>query len=360
MNQMPLTILIPTLNRPSILAKALRYYASTGFSGTIAIGDSSRPEGMRENQTLVREFGKDLQIDYHECPLLNDSSCLQHLIATTKTTYAVFSGDDDLLVPKGLQRCVDFLNGHPDYSAAHGVAVQFVYPALPEGEFRTGFYPQPVLEAETPGERLQALCQTYRVSLFSVHRIETWKQMYAHVTELTDRSFCEILPVCLSAVYGKIKQVDYLSLIRQHHEGRFALPDYYDWISRPSWPQNQAVFSRRLAEHLIRQEKIDEEKAQAMVKKAFGTHLSSQMTHQLQRDYGIGPLPTKAKIKYAVKQNRILERLLPLWRSWQNPNPFSLEALLSPRSAHYEDFQPAFRVLAESKPTAKTSNTKDN
>ncbi|WP_255542310.1 hypothetical protein [Azospirillum sp. INR13] len=38
---LPITILIPTMNRPDYLQRALAYYREAGFDGCILIGDSS-------------------------------------------------------------------------------------------------------------------------------------------------------------------------------------------------------------------------------------------------------------------------------------------------------------------------------
>ena len=102
---MELTILIPTMNRHEFLARALKYYESVGFDGHIIIGDSSEGECWKKNMDLVTAT-KQLNITYRSYsnpPYLHDGMCVKKMNEEIPTKYAVFHGDDDLLIPSALQ-----------------------------------------------------------------------------------------------------------------------------------------------------------------------------------------------------------------------------------------------------------------
>ena len=45
---MNLTIMIATKNRPNFLARAIKYYSISGFTGNILIGDSSSEDNSKD------------------------------------------------------------------------------------------------------------------------------------------------------------------------------------------------------------------------------------------------------------------------------------------------------------------------
>ena len=39
--------------------------------------------------------------------------------------YVSYIGDDDYLIPNSLEKCIQFLETHPEYSTAHGKGIAF-------------------------------------------------------------------------------------------------------------------------------------------------------------------------------------------------------------------------------------------
>ena len=347
--QNPLTLMIPTKNRSDLLIRALHYYARVECPFVIAIGDSSSVEQVEATRRVIRSLEGRLTIVHREYPQLNDSACIKALIEDVQTPYAVFVADDDFLVPKSLSRCMEFLKEHPDYSAAHGDAIQMVVKESLEGHFlqmRTGFSPQPVIAESSARRRVGELLNRYRVTLFSVHRTEIWEKMYRRIAELSDKSFTEILPCCLSAVYGKIKALDGLSLVRLEHERRYRLPDYFDWLKKSEWARSYAVFSDCLAAAISQTDGINRQDADLFVKKAFWLHLSQELSHELQRDHGLGAVKTKTRIQRQLNRfPRLAQTVLPLWRGLKPAGRYSLEVLLKDRSPYREDFRPIYETV---------------
>jgi len=199
------TVVVPTLNRPDFVGRLLRYYAAVGFTGHVQLGDSSTPEKAQRIQAIVKEVSDKVTVRYLSCPELNDSQTIRALLERTETPYVAFVADDDFIIPYGMQRCAEFLDGHPDYSVAHGKACLFeLKQSGAHGEMAgTGEYRLPGIVADTGSERLLRHIERYGTTLFSLHRTEQFRRGYRNIDRLPDKAFTELLPVCHSAIQGK-------------------------------------------------------------------------------------------------------------------------------------------------------------
>lgn len=349
-----LTVMVPTINRPDFLIRLLRYYEACRFPYTLAIGDSSDEERARPTRVVLAELEGKLKINYFSCPELNDAQTIRFLIERLETPYAVFVADDDFLVPEGLAAAARFLDDHPDYAAAHGQGIIAVLQDSGSyGRFSaTGLYRQPVLEQAAACDRLQALMRNYSVPLFSVHRTATWRRMYRRTADLEDKTFTELLAVALSAVSGKIKQVEGLSLVRQAHDRRYFLPDSFDWVTGPRWAASYAAFQQDLVEALVEQDHVPPARAAEVVKEAFWGYLSTAMTRHYSRNYRTAQAGWKRKLKSAVKTVPGVSReVLPRWHSlraqMRHREDLTLRGLLKPSSCYYRDFQVIYQLVTE-------------
>jgi glycosyltransferase domain-containing protein len=331
------TLLIPTLNRPEFVIRLLRYYAEVGFTGRIAVGDSSDAAGVRLTRAEVERLKGALDIDYVELPGLGLADSWKHLIDRLSTPYAAYLADDDFLVPTSLDKCARFLAEHTDYAAAHGagLGVTLDTNGLFGKVMLCDYYAQTVSEADLASERLRQHLERYSVTLFAVHRTETWRAMFEDVHLIPDMSFgAELLPCCLSVVHGKVKELDGLYVVRQSHARRYEQPTMFDWIATPNWFASYQVTLDSLARALVAQESISLEAARKIVQEGFRRYVGA----------GMG-LPSRwASAGPAVAIAR------KLWHTWQalQPTPhaeFALQALLSPASPYHVDFMPVYQSL---------------
>ena len=216
-----ISIFIPTKNRSDYLARALYYYYKAGFQGKIYIGDSSNDEHAEKNEHLIDSLKDKLKIIYRyfpNPPYLNEGMCVKTLTEIADTPYAVCSGDDDFLIPAGLERCVEFLENHPDYTAAHGFRANIslgndgVF-----GKIISGcIFPGHIMESEIASERWIAYIREPLSTQYYVHRMEAWRRMYRDVDSVPIRYFGpELLPCSLSVIMGKIKRLDCLTTVFQ-------------------------------------------------------------------------------------------------------------------------------------------------
>lgn len=348
MSKALLTIIIPTLNRSEFLIRLLNYFAHTNFKHCIAIGDSSDSFHVEETKEAIKKIGEKLEIVYREYPGLSCYAAQKQLIQSVDTRYIVGLADDDFLVPNGLDRCIDFLENHSDYIAAHGFGV--IVSTLKSDELYgkdliIDNYRQPIIENENAKERLLELLENYSVPVYSVHRTRAFRVMWSDKIE--DYSFGELLPCCLSVILGKIKQLKCFYLVRQDHDKRYLSPDLYDWITNSRWQSSYKIFQDCLTEELSKQESIVLDEAKEVVKQGFWAYLGNAMVKKWQSRYAQNGSGLYSEL-------RGLARRIPGLRSaWHKARSFmpgrnhemSLEALLRPSSPYHDDFMPIYRAL---------------
>lgn len=346
-----LTIAVATKDRSDFLTRFLDYYASTNYSHWICIGDSSDSFHIEKTEKAIRRVENKLKVIYHKYPGFNHCACIKKLIELTSTPYLVLGTDDDFLVPEALEQCVQFLDGNSEYSAAHGAGALFTLKTDgPYGRLdKVGKYRQPILIEDTASNRLLSHLAEYSVTLFSVHHTDTWKAMYKDVLSVGDRAFSgELLPCCLSVIYGKVKQLDSFYLARQSHNRRYSLPDIYDWISAPDWNSSYQVFCNCLAEGLVRVDRIDLKEAKEIVKQAFWAYLGQVITGQFQDRYEKDVFGRKS-IKTTLKRIPGMKEIILPMRSWMesfNPD-ISLPSLLNSSHRYHKDFMPIYGLLTK-------------
>jgi len=357
-----ITLVIPTFNRSDFLIRSLQYYADTNYKYKICIGDSSDSFHVDRAKRAIEGLKDKLDITYIEYPGVCIADCIQRLSNQVDTPYTVFIADDDFLVPKSLKRCIKFLEEHPDYSAAHGKAAVFSLQSSEgaHGEFRNvGEYTQRAIEGETASERLLDHLASYSVMLFSVHRTDIWQKLFKNVMGAKDRALMEeILPCCLSVVYGKIKQFDQLHLMRQCHEQRAFHQDVYDLITSPNWFPSYKIFHDSLIEVLIGQDGIQEGRAHDVVKEAFWFYIGDILQSKFKKSYGAS---RRAQMKRWLKKSFAHPFCLDALKSKTLLEKMSLSSLLNRSSIYHEDFIPIYEaVLQRKKSAAAVVATKEN
>jgi len=339
-----ISVLVPTLNRSSFVVRLLRYYKNVGFSGEILIGDSSDCSHAEEIKREIKSVTNSLNVKYVDCSGLNDSEAIEHLSQCATTPYVAFVGDDDFLVPNGLSEAVEFLEGHPEYSVAHGDAALCILKSTGAyGQVQsTGVYTLGTLEQPTASQRLYDHLSSYFVTLFSVHRTEQHRSAYKDISNLKDKSFTELLPSCIPIIQGKAKQLVSLYLVRQVHDQRYLLPTVFDWITSPDWQDSYTTCWERLSEELAHQDGIEIETARGEVKHALSAFLAKRIA------LANGTQKKPSRFREVVKKVSFLQS------SWRRADSFmpgeehqmSLPSLLRRSSPFNTDFLPVHQAMA--------------
>lgn len=355
-----ISILIPTLNRSDFLIRALHYYSEVGFKGYICIGDSSNAQHAEKTKRAIQALGNRIKIVYRyypKPPYIHEGMVMKELIGLAPTPYVVYAGDDDFVVPNGLERCITFLKNHPEYSTAHGIRVSIRLKSSGAfGDLASAHYvTQCTLESDKALERWIQYMRCSISNQYFVHRIETWRRMYRDVTSIPIRYFGpELLPCSISSILGKAKELDCLSIVFQGNDKR-ALDSIYFLITHPNWPQSAKILRDCIVDALVQQDNIDLKIAQEIFDRELWRSIFSILQWQYRNKYGeltscdvikeiLKRIPGLVTLVRRLKQQKIGEYgLNHKYNKYRNQ--LSLDSLLRPSSPFYDDFIVIYRNI---------------
>ena len=338
-------IVISTMNRSDFVIRQLEYYAKVKSPHPVYIGDASNEEHKKKLQAAIEKLSESLAVRYYaqpeKCTILESRI---ELYEKVKEEYCAFSGDDDYQIPNSLTKCAEFLERNPDYSSASGHSVSFrlvnnsVY-----GELRRlADYPRQQIEAATAAQRLVDLMTKFHVTEFSVQKtkylIEAWSQSHP----IKDWTFgYDVFPSAISAISGKSKIVDCLSLIRQLDNPKMAAQNSFEWITKKDWGSSFEIFNEILAQKISIVDGIDLDKARKIPKQAIWSYLRVWLPYQYAKTYGIRNTGDKKPSDHLFRKLRLrLGQKLPWLKNIYLRAAYSLPN--SPRKIYYEVMQPSF------------------
>jgi glycosyltransferase domain-containing protein len=343
-------IVVPTKNRADFMRRQLAYFAGVGSRHTVYIGDSSDGIHQEQMEEVIQEFQERVNIIHIRLPGLDISQAIRELLYHVSEPYAACSGDDDFQVPAALDRCAGFLDGHSDYSIAHGVAAYCV--TMLQGDHLkvkgAAQYTQRALEHPTGGERLIDYLGSYFPVIFSVRRTQEFRRDMDSALAITDRALrFELLPCCLPIIRGKVKQLGSLYMVRVAHGGNYHFPDPYDWITSADWLSSVQAFRRLLLEKLSRQDELSLDEAGEVVKKALWSYLAPALGRGWAGRYGATGATLRTRSRRAARSIPMVSWAWHEVRSYLpgRDSKLSLPALLRPSSQYHADFMPIYRAL---------------
>ena len=354
--QQKLTVVVPTFNRYLFLTRLLKYYLFRGSPFQMHILDSgSNTAGQNEVKRLISS-----NLVYTQYPpTIHPFTKLTQALQNVSTPYVVIWADDDLMVPSAFNAGVRFLEEQPDFSIVHGQSAQFVI--QPDGGVDIGPYLQRSYPSSTAAARLVDYLSNYSVTFYSVHRTEA----LAKNLELTQRHgfgyyWGEIALGCLSAIQGRVGQLDDLYMMKEAHAGMGDWPDrdsgngLFDWVTGAAFSGKYHDFEECLAIELARKDGIVEDDAREVVREAFWSHLAQGLTKKWQAKYA----PNNAGLRY--NSRRVAQRYPVFRRLWHRSRSYlpgkskqmSLPALLRPASPYHRDFMPIYESIITSNSNA--------
>ena len=350
-----LAVIVPTRNRSAYVRRLLSYYAGYDFKCPILVGDSSEGQERQRTARMVQFFSRTLEVSHQIFPLNSGIYETSYRLAEAASTpYVAMLGDDDFLVPRGLEEAVNFLEGHPEYSVAHGMAglIKLSSPG-PYGAVEwVAPYPRYSIEQTQAGRRLAEHMIRHQSIAFSVQRREAFLTSFREAIALgLDLEFSELLTGFLNAIWGKTKQLDCLYMMRQTHEqmtsarGRGA----FGWITGSTASIQYERFRDSLARELRCREKISLEQARETVKRAFWSYLVRTLEIKWCKHYGLKKQSTQPRWR------QILRGVPGLRRGWRRinemlprkANEISLLSLLRPSCRYHADFMPIYRAVTQ-------------
>ena len=284
MEKNQLTLVIPTRYRIQYPKLFLSYYAEIQFPYTILIIDSN--EDKTHIQRLIESFKKNLHLHYLSLPGLTTDQSIKMALDHIQTPYAMMVGDDELVLPKGLRICLDFLSTNKDFSAAAG---ETVWAKLIKQESKITLDPQRIdrgemsknIEQKRASDRLVAFFKSGGQCTFSMQRTENFKKNYHRVGSIDFEACPQTWPLSelslqgLTAIRGKIKRVKGLSLVMIRDYVLQGAPNparrisMTESITHPEWSPKVKQMIQLWSEEMSFYEKMDMEEAMRRAMTAF-------------------------------------------------------------------------------------------
>lgn len=256
------SILLAIKNSPQNLRKILQYYAMLGFKGILVIFDASTPDLCKTNQQVIQSHRNVLKIVYHglsDCIDFEHGEDIPMLMSMVTTPYAVYSRDNEMIVPKTVMKCCEFLESHRDYSAAGGNIIHMS--SGTDGSIKQAWHAHsPNLDHEDALERLYAFMQRPHALTSFVFKTELWLQALQDVKLGPNDYF---MPSAMLLLQGKIKQLECLHLILLQNEDEHVDSAFF-FKNRRHWPLHLKTLQETVISALMKQGVVSHARQEAI------------------------------------------------------------------------------------------------
>jgi glycosyltransferase domain-containing protein len=219
-----LTLVIPTYNRPHLLATFVGYLQAERAECQIVIADSSRPEVRNANRALVQRVKLDL--NYAEFPVeTHPFDKFREAVHIAKTSFCALCADDDLIVLDGVRHCLDALRSNPQAAVAQGYSFSFL--CAPDGGMDLGsvLYFTPTIDEPTPLARVAKLFDRYQAATYGIYRTPVLQRIFDTMRPMKSILARELFGSALAAVEGAMIRVPRFS----HGRSMDASESYEHW-----------------------------------------------------------------------------------------------------------------------------------
>ena len=224
MTALPVTLLIPTRNRPAYLERCLQFYKPYVAELEIIVLDSS---DTNESQVLCDGFQ---QVSYVHYPAdISFADKLAQGSLSAGSDFITVCSDDDFIFAEGIAACATFLDENPDYVCAHGKYLRHWF----DDDGKLQFYETylgnhaNMLDAALPAsERLQCHFTDYTPTFYGVTRKTVFTDAYQTTARLNvEFGLSEVLPSALMVLAGKITRIPVMYASRESHRHNWVTED---------------------------------------------------------------------------------------------------------------------------------------
>lgn len=284
-----LTILLAVKDRAPFTRRWLAYAASVHLPYKIMIADGGSDAATKQIATESRARG--LDVEYLRYPFDATYSDyyakLSDALARVTTPFAVMADNDDMFIPDGLARAVQFLSDHPSYvacggqcavfwvSASRSTAADTVYGDSLEWKCTSQLHSD---TADTASQRVIDHSLNSADMFYAVHRTPVLRSDFERVRDLNPRDLflMEQTVGFQTAIAGKCHQLAHLYIARQQdspgssggtHEERFG--GWFDRMLQPTWSDDFTQFLEVCSEPLARADAIPIDAARRVILDAY-------------------------------------------------------------------------------------------
>ena len=289
-----LTVILALKDRGLYTFRWMDYANSVHFPFKILIADGGSDARVQE-KLGKRENYPNINYEYIQYPY---DETYKHFyiklvdaISRVDTSYLVMADNDDFFLIEGLQKSVDFLQCHPDFSSCRGLIggirinsnVRYLELSGVYGESKDiafakhRYLPGSTLD-DTAVKRVKNFFTTYRANWYDVFRTEQAMANYQSLLDanINDLILAQNIPMLLGHVAGKVHRGSFKYLFRQINvpgssdaiETR-EKGDHFDRMLMKTWSDDFNNFVNTIANAIAQKDEISYEEAYKVVKKSY-------------------------------------------------------------------------------------------
>jgi glycosyltransferase domain-containing protein len=301
-----LTILLALKDRTAFTARWMAFADSVRLPFRVLIADGGTDDSAAALLTAPGAFPH-VNYEYVRYPpdrhyAIDYWAKLGDILPRVRTPFVALADNDDLFIVNGVKEAVGFLADHPDYAACGGQCAVFWVTGNRDNGAGVCYGPhvqwkctrdRRSLDHDTAGERLRHHPRrATHAGYYHVRRTEQFRAHVAAVREarLHDVFLIERLLLWLTAITGKVRQLDTLYLARQWNApdsaGGAEEATYGDWFGRMLVPTWSADFERFLAvtsAALASRDEISTEEARQVVLEVYRRFVAPNLLGDLAR-----------------------------------------------------------------------------
>jgi len=299
-----LTILLTLKDRAPFTERWLAYAAHVKLPFRVLIADGSVDDAAQAMAAAARAAG--LDVEWLRCPVdrtyADYYAKVAGALSRVTTPYVVLADNDDLVIPGGLDRAVQFLSEHPSYVACGGQCAVFwvssreaVYGDAVEWKCSSQMHSD---VADTAAQRI--IDQSLGASdvFYAVHRTPLLRAQFEAIRDFNphDLFLMEQLVAFLTAISGKCRQLEVLYIARQQnspgssggqHQERFG--GWFDRMLVPTFSSDFTRFVELSAGALARADGITIEAATRVILDAYKMSVAPSLLNDLLTEPTITP-----------------------------------------------------------------------
>jgi glycosyltransferase domain-containing protein len=291
-----LTMVLVLKDRVAFTLRWLRYSNSVQLPYRVLIADGGEDVSLEESLKHKERYPQ-LDYQYVRYPVDKTYAAFYNkvfdAISRVETPFVVLADNDDFFIPSGLQKSVDFLASHPEYSSSSGtIAGILVQPDERLGnlsqvygteiDFCESIYPPGTTIDDTAAGRVQRQFLAHPSNWYDVFRTGQALEFFRALKDLNpkDLILAQHIPMLLGYIAGKVERGPFPYLIRQAaspgSSSRAEIDrkgDHFDRMLLDSWSTDFSGFLQVIAEAISKKDGIDIETARAVVKKGYRTFM---------------------------------------------------------------------------------------
>ena len=196
------TLVVPTYNRPQLLAGLLGYLEAVKADCRILVLDSGRPDTQAANRNRVADCG--LDVEFAEFPDLDPTEKWRQGLHRVTTPFCALCADDDLVILEGVRHCLAVLRNSPAASVVQGHSFTFLPRADGDIELNNIVYFRSTIDDASPLQRLDKFFRRYQAPSYGVFRAPALRRIFDSLPASMKLLTRELLWSALAAIDGQL------------------------------------------------------------------------------------------------------------------------------------------------------------